>query len=440
MKKQLVIITLFSSLFLQAQTGESIKKWSLKDCIDYAISNNITIKTAELTKNTAENNYTLSKSKWLPSINGSVSQNLANGSSIDPVTSTFVTSQISSTNGAISASMPLYQGNQIRNQIDQSELLIKQNSFFVEAAKNNIELSVLEAYIQTLYAKEGIRVAENTLNASVKEVERAASNYNAGSIALGDYTDAQSQAATQKYNLINAKNVYQQQLLVLKQLLELSPLDSLEVEEITDDEITVDLVPNKIEVYQNAINMLPELNASLLQVDINKKDLDIAKGSYLPSLSLSGSLGTGYSNTMDYNFTDQLDLNFNQKIGLTLSIPIFNRNETKVKVQNAKISIEKSELAYNTSKKELYAKIETAWQNTASSQEQLLAAEAARTAAEQSYKLAQKKHELNALSTTDLVIAQNNYTSAAQNYIQAKYLHILYNQLLQFYQGNDIKL
>ncbi|NIJ46436.1 outer membrane protein [Wenyingzhuangia heitensis] len=441
MKKQLILIALFSSLLLSAQTvKEELKVWSLQDCIEYALEHNITIKNAKLTKNTAENNYSQSKSLWLPSVSGSVSQNLANGNSIDPITSDFVTEQIHATNAGINASMTLYQGNQIRNQVDQSKLLVQQNSFFVEAAKNNIELSVLEAYVQTLYAKEGIYIAENNLDASLKEVERTKSTYEAGTIPLSDYTNAQSQAATQQYNLINAKNNYEQQLLVLKQLLELTPLDTLQIKEIKNDEIHTELLVSKVSVFNTALETLPELNASLMQVAIDKKDLDIAKGAYLPSLSLSGSIGSGYSSNNDSQFFDQIDVNFNQKIGLTLSIPIFNKNQTKTKVKNAKITIEKSELAYQTTKKELFQKIETAWQNSQASQEQLVAAESARVAAKESYKLAQKKHELNALSTVDLVIAQNTYTNAEQNYLQAKYLNILYHQLLQFYQGNDIKL
>lgn len=440
MKKQLILITLLTSFVLSAQQVKETKVWSLQDCIDYALENNITIKTAELTKNTADNNYHQSKSLWMPSVNGSVSQNIANGSSIDPITSDFVTEQIFSTNAGVNASMTLYQGSQIKNQVDQSKLLVQQNSFFVEAAKNNIELNVLQAYVQTLYAKEGVYVAENNLNAFLKEVERTKSTYKAGNSTLSDYTDAQSEAATQQYNLINAKNNYEQQLLVLKQLLELTPLDTLEVKEISDDELNTVLLTNKADVYNTAVNSLPELNASLLQINIDQKDLDIAKGAYLPTLSLTGSLGTGYSSNNGSEFFTQLNGNFNQKVGLTLTIPIFNKNQTKTKISNAKINIEKSELAYQSTKKELYQKIETAWQNSQSSQEQLLAAESARIAAKESYKLAQKKHDLNALSTIDLIIAQNNYTSAEQNYLQAKYLNILYYQLLQFYQGNDIKI
>lgn len=254
-----------------------------------------------------------------------------------------------------------------------------------------------------------------------------------------DYTDAQSQAATNKYNLITAKNNYQQQLLVLKQLLELPPEQSFEIDTIKNYTESL-LIQDKLEIYQKALEVLPEIEATEVGVDISKKDLEIAKGGFLPSLSLTGSLGSGYTDVQDMNFSDQLDFNFNQRIGLSLSIPIFNRNQTKTQVENAKINIRKAELQLETTKKELYQKIETAWQNAISSQEQLLASKSARDAAEESYKLAQKKYELNALSTTDLVVSQNTYTNAEINYLQAKYLNILYSQLLQFYQGNPIKI
>lgn len=135
-----------------------------------------------------------------------------------------------------------------------------------------------------------------------------------------------------------------------------------------------------------------------------------------------------------------MNLNFNQRVGLSLSIPIFNRNQTKGQVQLAKINIEKADIESQTVRKELYSKIETSWQNATASVEQLEASKMASDAASESYKLAQKRYELNDLSTTDLIVSQNMFTNAQQNYIQAKYLNILYFQLLQFYQGNEIKL
>lgn len=441
MRIVVIISFVFYSWFSFGQEIKTTKKqWTLEECIAYAKEKNISIKTAELTKNTAEVNYEQSKSERLPNLSGSASQNLSFGNSIDPITSDFVSQKVQSTSLGVSTAVTLFQGNQISNQIKQNKLLVDQNTFFVEEAQNNVILSITEAYVQILYNKEGIRIAENTLEASEKEVQRAKSRLEAGSIARKDYTDALSQAATNKYNLITAKNNLSKQILVLKQLLELGPEEDFDVVLSIGAESTSAVIPNKIDVYNAAIALMPEIKASQLNLAVSEKDLDIAKGGYLPTLALSGSLGTGYTNTQNLTFSDQLDLNFNQRLGLSLSVPIFNRNQTKAKVQNAKISIDKAEIALQTAQKELYKKIQTAWENATAYSEQLLTAQAAKEAAEESYKLAQKKYELGALSTTDLVVSQNTYTNAAQNYIQAKYLTVLYTQLLSFYQGNEIKI
>ena len=443
MKIQILILFLFFTLLGSAQVtdvNQSKKVWTLEDCISYAIENNITIKDAELSSVNSAVNLKASKSSRLPNLTGSASQSLSFGNSIDPITSDFVSQQINSTNLGVNTSVTLFQGNQINNQIRQDRLLADQSLFNLEESKNNIKLSILEAYLQALYNKESIVVAENNLLASEKEVQRAKSRLDAGSIAMKDYTDAVSQSATNKYNVISAKNNYEQQILTLKQLLELGPLDTLEIEEINDNTNLVNIVPDKIEVYRQALANLPEMNSSQLNILVNEKDLDIAKGAYLPTLSLTGSLGSGYTSINYTNFVDQLNVNFNQRVGLSLSIPIFNRNQTRAQVTRAKINIDKSKLQLASIEKEIFKKIETAWQNSVSAQEQLLVAESSRNAAKESYKLAQKTYELGALSTTDLVVSQNTYTNTEQNYIQAKYLSLLYYQLLQFYQGNDIKL
>jgi outer membrane protein len=149
---------------------------------------------------------------------------------------------------------------------------------------------------------------------------------------------------------------------------------------------------------------------------------------------------TGYTSVLNSSFRDQFNVNLNPQLALTLSIPIFNRNRTRNAVQTASINFERAQLQKQTTEKIIYQKVETAYQNAISSQEQLIAAEASQDAAEQSYDLAQKSYDLGGISTTDLVLSQNIYTNAQQNYIQAKYMNILYHQLLQFYQGNDIKL
>jgi len=423
-----------------ALTNSSSKIWSFEDCITYALENNITVKDAALNINIAEVDYSKAKSSKLPNLFGSASQSFSNGNSIDPITSEFVTDQIYSTNAGISSSVTVYQGNQLNNQVKQNNLFLSQSIFQEEVEKNSIVLNILETYLQTLYSKESITIAENNLTASEKEVLRAKARLDAGSFTLKDYTEAQSQAATNKYNVIAAKNDYQQYIIALKQLLELSPLEDIEIETISENMDLLYPEPNKIEIYKKALDFLPELKVSDVSILANEKELDIIKGGYLPSLYLTGNLGSGYSSTYDYTFSDQFNTNFNQGLGLTLSVPIFNRNQTKAAAKTATINIEKAEIQKLQTKKEVYKKVETAYQNALSAQEQVFAAEASKDASEQSYKLAQKKYELGDLSTTDLVISQNTFTNTQQNYLQAKYLNILYHQLLQFYQGNDIKL
>lgn len=448
MKLYIIILSLLSVQYSFAQDGSNnsisdkptSKIWSLEDCITYAIENNITVKNAALNSDIAEVDYNRSKSSRLPNLFGSTSQSFSNGNSIDPITSNFELDQIHSSNVSINSSMTLFQGNQISNQIEKNRLLLEQSVFQEEMEKNSIVLNLLETYLQALYSKESITIAENNLNASEEEVLRAKARLDAETIALSDYTEAQSQAATNRYNVIAAKNSYQQYIITLKQLLELPPMDDLEIETIDENMNLINIELDKVEIYNRALSFLPEVQARDLNILANKRELDIVKGGFLPTLSLTGSLGSGYTSVDDNTFADQFNTNFNQKLGLSLNIPIFNRNQTKAAVQTATINVEKAEIEKSSTEKEIYRKVETAFQDAVSAQEQVIAAEASREAAEQSYQLAQRRYELGDLSTTDLVINQNIFTNAQQNYLQAKYLNILYHQLLQFYQGDDIKL
>jgi outer membrane protein len=323
--------------YAQEDTNTSVPKiWSLEECITYAIENNITVKDALLNTNIAEVNYDKAKSSRLPNLFSSASQSFSNGNSIDPITSDFVSDQIYSTNMGINSSMTLFQGNQISNDIKQRKLLLEQSLYIEEITRNDIEVSILEIYLQSLFSKENIGIAENNFAVSENEVLRAKARLDAGEIALNDYTEAQSQTATNKYQVIEAKNNYQQNIITLKQLLELSPMQDIEIETIDKDLDLINLDLDKIAIYNEALGYLPEIKASELNIAINQKELSIAKGAYLPTLSLNGSVGTGYTSIKDNTFTEQFNLNFNQRVGLSLNVPIFNRNQSGSKHSNYK--------------------------------------------------------------------------------------------------------
>jgi outer membrane protein len=441
MKLYICVASLLFSLGIFAQeqpVTSGAKVWTLEECIAYAITHNITVKQAKLSKQLIEVALMETKSSRLPSLSGVASQNFTNGNTIDPITSDFVSQQINSTSLSLNTSVTLFQGNQINNQIKQSKLLVDQYQLYEQESQNNITLSITEAYIQLLYAKEAIKIAVNNVATSQKEEDRAKALFDAGSLAIRDYSDAKSQTATNNFNLIEAENTYDLQLLTLKQLLEIPSSKSFSI--VEGVEYLPENVPELDEVYAEAVAILPEINASKTNVLVSEKELAIAKGGYMPTLALTGTLGSGYTSTQDLNFTDQFDGNFNQRVGVSLNVPIFNKNKTKAAVQEAQLNIDIAALQLAQEEKDLYVKVETAWRNTVATESQLNAAYIARTAAKESYRLAQKQYELGALSTTDLILSQNTYTNAEQNYIQAKYLNLLYHQLLQFYQGNQISI
>lgn len=431
-----IIIISFLSLSSVAQD----KKWNLNECIEYALSRNLTVKQAVLNQSTAEIGSMQSRSQRLPSLSFNASQRLNNGTSIDPITSDFISQQINSSSGGLNAQLPLFSGFQIVNQIKQNELLVSQNSLFVEEAKNNIKLSIIQSYLQTIYNKESITIAENNLEVSNTEVENAKSKYEAGVATIRDVTDAQAQAATQEYVLIQAKNSYLLELSALKQLLELDPDVKFDVQGISHSSTDQWLVPDLITVYNKAMNTLPEVEASELQIEISEANLSVVKANYYPTLSLSGGLSVGYTSSQNFSFSEQMTSNFNSSLGLSLNVPILNRNQTKASTQMAVIAIEKSRLEVTTAKKSLYQKVETSWQNSVSTQQQVIAAKSAEFAAKDSYDFAKRQNELGALSVADLIISQNVYTNAQQAHLQAKYLSILYKLFLDFYQGNALVL
>ncbi|TRZ42326.1 TolC family protein [Robertkochia solimangrovi] len=414
--------------------------WTFEECLSYALDNNLNVLSAKLSFQSAEVNLKESKQSRLPSLSGAVSESFTNGTSIDPITSDFVNQQIWSTSVGLNTQVTLYQGSQLNNQIAQNNLLLNQNSFFVKAAENDVSLSILESYLQALYAKEAINVAENTLESSSRESEIAKARYEAGAIAKRDYADAVSQMATNQYNLIEAKNNYQAQVLMLKQMLELGPEIEFDIQEPDLLDNGAKVLEEKNEIFRTAMEIQPEIKASDLDVEVAEKDIQIAKGGYLPSLNLGGSVSTGYTNTQDLAFYDQFEGNFNQRVSLSLNIPIFSKGTNKAKLENAKIALEQAKISRQSEEKAMFEKIDTAWRNALAAQEQLSASLAAQDAAEQSYSLAQKQFDVGQISMTDLIVSQNTYTNSTQNYIQSKYLSILYSELLEFYKGNPIKL
>lgn len=439
MRTTLIITLSFVILRYNGFAQSHAELWDLDRCIQYAVENNITIKQSELTKSIAENNLTQAQFSRLPSLSASGNQSLTKGTSIDPITSDFVSQTVQSTSLSMNSQVTLFSGSKINNTIKQYSLIVQQNNLYIDEAKNNIILSVAQAYLQAFYYKEGIQTAEYNLATSEKQVQRSQALLDAGSISLSDVSSVKATYASNNYSLIAVKNQYAQQVLTLKQLLELEPEQSFEL--VFPDKLDLSVViPDKLEVYHTALESMPEIKSSKAQVSISALNVRLARASYYPTLSLSGSLSSGYTNTQEFTFAQQLDNNFNQRLGLTLSIPIFNNWQTKMNVKNSTLNVSIAELSLTAEKKALYQKIENAHQSAISAQAEMEAAAEETQAAKTALDLATQKFDLGSINALDLLVSQNTFITAQQKYLQTKYTTILYYQLLQFYQGNAIKL
>ena len=429
---------LLASLLSIPMWGQQ-KLWSLTDCINYAVNNNITVKKTQLGQQTAAINLEQAKSNRLPAVSGNISANANHGSVINQITHNRVNQTTITNSMGVSASMPLYEGNKLNLQIERATLALEQNDLYVKEAQNNITLSVLEAYLQALYQYENIAVAKNTALSSEEQLAQAQQKYENGAIAKIDLIEIETQHANNEYNVVLAKNQYENQVLTLKQLLELPLGTEFGIEIIQKEDVSAPIA-NKEEVYRQALEQLPTTKIYEKQKELAQKDIQIAKSGFLPSLSLSGGINTGYSDRDTEKYMTQLKNNFGQTIGLSLNIPIFSRYQNKNNVALARLSESQADLDRKQAEKDLYTKIETAWHNATTRQAQEVASKKARDNAKLAYELAEKKHEFGNLTNTELLVSRNTYLNAEQTYLQNKYMVLLYQQLLNFYQGKEITI
>jgi outer membrane protein len=432
-KSLALAIIIFGTFSTFAQDSTTVT-WSLETCLKYAVENNLTVKQAVLSENSATLDYQQAKANRLPNLFASASQSLTNGRSIDPITSEFVSQTVHSSSFALSSQMTLYNGGKLNNQIRQQEIIAEQYALYIEEAKNNIILSVTEAYLLADYYNEGIKATTNTLTLSQQQLEQGKGKLNAGASTRITVAELQALVAQNQHTLVQTQNQYAQQLLTLKQLLELGPEVVFEIQH-TDLKEEISIIPDKQSVYVSALESMPEIKAAELQQKVADLDKQIAYSGYLPTLSLSGSLSTGYTNTQPYNFSNQFNNNFNQRISVSLTVPIYSRQQNKTNIEKAKISMENSEVQLELEKKDLYQKIESAWQNAASAQSEMQSAAASLESSQLAFDLTQEQFNRGATDATNLAVSQNTLLNAQQNFLQAKYMNMLYVSLLNFYQG-----
>lgn len=423
-------------------------QWNLQACIDYALQQNITIRKNRLNAKSAEVDVKTARAALFPSLTASVSQRIVNRPNSQTNTiidGDNITSSQSKTsyNGSygIDANWTLYNGSKRLNTLKQQRMNNRIAELGVAESENTIEESITQIYVQILYAAEAVKVNEATLDVSRAECERARALLAAGSIARSDLAQLEAQVSTDKYQLVTAQATLQDYKLQLKQLLELDGEKEMTLYIPTlGDENVLSPLPSKTDVYRSALTLRPEIEVGRLNVKASELDIDIARSGYIPTISLSAGIGSTNTNGNDFTFGEQIKQNWNNSLGVTVSVPIFNNRQTKSAVQKAKIQKQNSELDLLDNQKNLYKTIEGLWLDANSAQQRYVAAIEKLRSTQTSYDLIQEQFNLGMKNTVELLTEKNNLLNAQQETLQAKYMAILNTQLLKFYQGEQITL
>lgn len=411
--------------------------WSFDDCLNWALANNTDIKRTMLNILTARQDVLSAKDAWLPTVDFSTSQNLTNYPTVE-------NGRKSNTYGSsynVGAAWTVWDGNIRKYRTESAKLLQQQQELTGDDIVKTLKLGILEAYINIMYASEAITIAEQTLEVSTYQAERARKIAESGRISPVEYAQIESQRAQDEYSLTLARSNYENTKLALKKILILGLDYDLQVKDIhiPDSEIMKPL-PDRLEVYSLAADWLPQFKSNEISKSIYSNDVKIAKAGRQPSISLQGNIGTGYTSGTSTGWASAIGHNLNENIGLTLRIPIFDGNSTKRAVAKAKLA----ELEYDLNQKELLDNlsqtIETLYINATNAQAKYEAGLSQLNSVQLTDKLVNRQFELGYVNPLDLLSAHNNLLNARLDLLQSKYMALLSSKTILYYATQELEL
>ena len=469
--KLALVPCLFLSFSAMAQ-----KKWTVQECVDYAIGNSISIKQSALYVNNSQVNYFQSRTGLLPSLNAQIPVGLSFGKVLNQTSYKYEQGSQLSVNPSLSFQWSFLKGFQLKNTVVQNKILITAFKYDAEQSKNTIMLNVINYYLQIMNNQEQVDIAKIQVATSKQQVERTEKLVKAGSKPEFDLYDNKSQLANDELTLVNAQNNVRIAKLNLMQNMNLPYDPTFEVESVVlnDPEIT-NYDKSSSEVYEIAKDSQPNIMAADSRINSNKYAVRIAKGGLYPYLTLNASLSSQYSDrnkitlqgqssgnnvqpigfikgdtvySLPQNFTPptlqdiplftQLRDYFNKYVGLTLTVPIFNAWQTRTKISSAIITRQQSELTAQNTRVQLRQTIEQSYIDMITAGQQYLAYKKQVESLELSYKGTESKYNVGLATSIDLSLSKTNLGKAKANLVQAKYNYIFKTKILDFYQNKPL--
>ncbi len=438
-----IIFTLSFILASLAASAQQSGGWTLRQCIDYALENNITVKQQDVTRRQNEVQLSTAKNSRLPDLNASASQNWSFGRGLTSE-NTYSNRNTSSTSLSLGTTVPLFTGFRIPRTIELNKLNLEAATADLGKARDDISVQVAQAYVQILYNIELRDVAQRQIDIDSMQVERLREMYRTGKASGVEVAQQEATLAQSRLTLTQADNDYRISLLTLAQLLELPSPEGFTIVRPDIATLTVDeaaTLPLPDEIFQEAIAFKPEVKAETLRLKSTEMSIKIAQSALWPTLSLSAGLGSNYYKTNGFDtesFGRQMRNNFSQYIGLSLNIPIFNRFETRNSIRSAQLDRESQQLRLDDVKKTLYKEIQQAYYNAVAARAQYASSTEATASNKAAFDLMSAKYEYGKANITEFNESKNNWLKAESDLARAKYEYMYDTSLLDFYRGRPL--
>lgn len=446
MKKHFLSLLLFSGIALKVLAQQDASVYDLQNAVSVALENNLSLKRSQLNQLITESNLLQNRGQRLPTLSTGSSAGFRWGRSINPVTNLFQTSRIGNINLSASSNATIYGGGRINNSINQSLSDLEAGEYTLEAARNDISLNIINLFINVVFNREQVKIAENQLLSTNDQLDRTSKLVAAGALPYSDQLDLQAQNATNRAEVINAKNNLRISKLNLSQAMQIpfsEDFDVLEPAFEVNELLIATESPSKI--YEVALGIMPEIKAAAANVESADYGVKIAKGAFMPTFGLGANVFSNYVDQVfgfgdRLSFGKQIDNNLSQSGNLQLSIPLFSQFNNKAGLQRARVQRQLAEISAQEAKNKLRQDIESAF-NSAIAAEQSYEASLLRVSSlQESFRISQQRFDIGAINSVDFQIAQNNLFNAQAELLNSKYTYIFSVKVLDFYLGNPINL
>lgn len=444
-------ITLLLLLFAVTLTSAQVRQWTLQECVEYAVENNLTVEQFELDLENAKIDKSDAIGNMLPSLNGSVSVSSNTGFSINPTNNLPTNSTANNMNIGVSSNVTLFDGLRNMHQLNRAKMNAIANQYRLDNLKDDIRLNVANAYLQVLSNKEQLKTFKAQYAVTEQDLKRTKELVESGVVPRGDLLEIEATAANQEQQIVNGESNVLIARVNLAQLLQITDYENFDIAEEEFEIPPSDILKNSPKViFDKALGFRNDIKFSESNVDLAEQDLKIAKGAYLPTLSAFFQYGTRYSDVTQIpdgdgipytpNLTDQLWIFDGISYGAQLNIPIFNGWSTRNNVMRSKISLEKAKLQFKQDKLDLENTIQQAYVDVSTFEKAYIAAEKTLEARRLAYEYAKERFDVGLMNAFDFSQAQSRVENAQADVIRTKYDYIFRLKILEFYFGLPIAL